>query len=139
MWKKSHTIVTKEATKEQMWKLFSDVNNWHKWDKGIDYAKIEGKFEQGNTFELKPKGNGKVKIVLYETIENQKFVDLTKFPLAKMYGEHTFEDTPEGLKITTKMSVEGILGFLWRKIVAEDIVNGLPQEMIGQVKYASKL
>lgn len=139
MWTKSHTIVTKEATKEQMWKLFSDVNNWHKWDKGIDYAKIEGKFEQGNFFELKPKGNGKVKIELYKTIENQKFIDLTKFPLAKMYGEHTFEETPEGLKITTKMSVEGILGFLWRKIVAEDIVNGLPQEMVEQVKYASKL
>lgn len=139
MWTKSHSIVTKEATKEQMWKLFADVNNWHKWDNGIDYAKMEGKFEKGNFFELKPKGNGKVKIELYETIENQKFIDLTKFPLAKMYGEHIFEEIPEGLKITTTMKVEGILGFLWRKIVAQDIVNGLPIEMVEQVKYASKL
>ncbi len=139
MWTKSHTIVTKEASKEQMWKLFSDVNNWHKWDKGIEYAKIEGKFEKGNFFELKPKGSGKVKIELFETVENKKFVDLTKFPLAKMYGEHNFEETEAGLKITTTMKVEGVLGFLWRKIVAQDIVNGLPQEMVEQVKYASKL
>ena len=139
MWSKSFSITTKDATKEQMWKLFSHVNNWHIWDEGIEYAKMEGKFEKGNTFELKPKGGPKVKIKLLETIENTKFVDFTNFPFAKMYGEHTFEDTPQGLKITTTMSVEGILGFLWRKIVAQNIVDNLPTEMIAQIKYASTL
>lgn len=139
MWTKSHSIVTKEATKEQLWKLFADVNNWQTWDTGIEYAKMEGKFEKGNFFELKPKGGPKLKIKLIEAIENQKFVDFTSFPLAKMYGEHTFEETPHGLKITTTMKVEGILGFLWRKIVAEDIVNSLPAEMADQIKHASKL
>ena len=139
MWTKSYSIVTKEVTKEQMWKLFADVNNWHSWDKGIEYAKMDGKFEKGNTFELKPKGSPKVKIELVEAIENRKFTDFTRFPLAKMYGEHTFEDTTEGVKITTKMTVEGVLGFLWRKIVAQGIVNALPIEMVEQIKYASKL
>ena len=139
MWSKSYSITTKDATKEQMWKLFSHVNTWHIWDEGIEYAKMEGKFEKGNTFELKPKGGPKLKIKLLETIENTKFVDLTNFPFAKMYGEHTFEDTPQGLKITTTMSVEGILGFLWRKIVAQNIVDNLPTEMTAQIKYASTL
>jgi hypothetical protein len=139
MWVKSHTIVTKEATKEQMWKLFADVNNWHNWDAGIDYAKMEGRFEKGNFFLLKPKGAPEVKIQLVETIENKKFVDQTNFPLAKMRGTHIFEDTADGLKITTTMSVEGPLGFLWRKIVAQGIVDGLPTEMAAQAKYASKL
>jgi hypothetical protein len=31
MWIRTHSTVSKEVTKEQMWKLFSDVNNWHKW------------------------------------------------------------------------------------------------------------
>jgi Polyketide cyclase / dehydrase and lipid transport len=139
MWTKSHSMVTKEVTKEQMWKLFADVNNWHTWDAGIEYAKMEGKFERGNRFELKPKGGPKVKIELVEIIENKKFVDLTKFPLAKMYGEHTFEETPNGLKITTTMKVEGPLSFLWVKLVAKDIVDHLPQEIPEQVKFASKL
>ena len=139
MWTKSYSIVTKEATKEQMWKLFADVNNWHTWDKGIDYAKMDGKFEKGNFFELKPKGAGKVKIQLVETIENHKFVDFTKFPLAKMYGDHTFEETPEGLKVTTTMTVTGPLSFLWIKLVAQGIVDGLKEEMPEQIKYASKL
>ena len=139
MWKKSHSIVTKEATKEQMWKLFSDVNNWQHWDTGIEYARMDGAFERGNHFILKPKKGPKVKIELYETVPNKKFIDLTKFPLAKMYGEHTFEETSGGLKITTTMTVEGPLGFLWKRLVAQDIVNALPTEMEQQVKYASKL
>ncbi len=139
MWTKTHSIVTKAATKEQMWKLFSDVNNWHHWDTGIEFAKMEGKFEKGNYFILKPKGGPKVKIELFETIENAKFVDFTKFPLAKMFGEHTFEETAQGLKITTTMKVEGLLSFLWIKLVAQEIVDSLPKEMEQQVNYASKL
>ncbi len=139
MWTKSHSIVTKDVTKEQLWKLFANVNQWHSWDEGVEYAKMEGKFEKGNHFLLKPKGGPKVKIQLVETIENRKFVDMTRFPLAKMYGEHTFEEAPHGLKITTTMKVEGLLGFLWRKIVAQGIVDSLPSEMANQVKVASKL
>ena len=122
-----------------MWKLFSDVNHWHTWDKGIDFAKMEGNFEKGNTFILKPKGGPKVKIQLEACIPNKMFRDLTKFPLAEMRGEHTFEETADGLKITTTMTVTGLLTFLWVKIVAQDIVNGLPAEMLEQVKFASKL
>ncbi|NLU93512.1 SRPBCC family protein [Chitinophaga sp. Ak27] len=139
MWSQSHTIVTKAATKEQMWKLFADVNNWHTWDNGIEYARLDGKFEKGNHFLLKPKNGPKVKIELFDIVPNKKFVDLTRFPLAKMYGEHTFEETQEGLKITTTMTVSGALGFLWKKIVAQDIVNGLPADMENQIQVASKL
>lgn len=139
MWTKSHSIVTKEVTKEQMWKLFADVNNWHTWDSGIEYAELEGKFEKGNHFMFQPKGGPKLKIGIIEAIENYNFTDYTQFPLAKMYGEHLFEDTSNGLKITTTMKVKGILGFLWIKIVAQKIVDALPKDMEIQIKTASKL
>lgn len=139
MWTKSHSIVTKEVTKQQMWNLFADVNNWHTWDTGIEFAKLEGKFEKGNHFMFQPKGGPKLKIGIVEAVENKKFTDFTKFPLAKMYGEHTFEDTSNGLKITTTMKVEGLLGFLWVKIVAQKIADALPADMKEQIKAASKL
>ncbi len=139
MWTKSHSIVTKEVTKEQMWKLFADVNNWHTWDEGIEFAKMEGEFEKGNFFTLRPKGGPNVKVELLETVENKSFLDVTKFPLAKMFDKHTFEETPQGLKITNTISVTGVLGFLWRKIVAQKIVDSLPNDMQTQIKAASKL
>jgi hypothetical protein len=122
-----------------MWKLFSDVNNWKSWKDSIEFSSLEGKFEQGNYFFFKPKGGPKIKIKILEAIENKNFTDLTTFPLAKMYGEHLFEETPDGLKLTTTMKVEGILGFLWVKIVAQKIIDTLPQDMSNQIKVASKL
>ena len=83
MWTKSYSVVTKDVTKEQMWKLISDVNNWHTWDKGIEFAKMEGKFEKGNKILLRPKGGPNVNIEILETIENKKFYDVSIMPLAK--------------------------------------------------------
>jgi hypothetical protein len=139
MWTKSHSITTKEVTKEQMWKLFSNVNNWNTWDKGIEFARLEGKFEKGNHFVLRPKGGPTVKVELLETIENSRFLDVTKFPLAKMYDDHLFEETANGLKITNTITVKGILGFLWVKLVAGKIAAALPADMQEQIKAASGL
>jgi hypothetical protein len=139
MWTRTHSIVTKEVTGEQIWKLFADVNNWHTWDKGIEFAKIEGKFEKGNYFTLRPKGGPDVKVELLETVENKSFLDVTKFPLAKMYDNHTFEETEDGLKITNTITVKGLLGFLWVRIVAQKIADALPADMKEQIKAASKL
>jgi hypothetical protein len=139
MWSKSHSIVTNEVTKEQMWRLFTDVNNWHTWDKGIEFAKMEGGFETGNTFLLRPQGGPNVKVKLTEVVEKKKFVDVTKFPLAKMYDEHLFEETSEGLKITNTIKVNGILAFLWIKLVAQNIADNLSTEMLEQIKSAKKL
>jgi hypothetical protein len=139
MWTKSHSIVTTEVTKEQMWKLFADVNNWHVWDDGIEFARLEGNFEKGNHFLLRPKGGPNVKVELLETQVNNSFLDVTRFPLAKMYDQHVFEETPNGLKITNTISVQGALGFLWRKLVAQKIVDTLPADMENQIKAAARL
>lgn len=139
MWSKSHTIVTKAVTAEQMWKLLADVNNWSSWDQSVDFAQLEGKFEKGNHFMFQPKGGPKMKIAILEATENQRFMDLTNFPLAKMYGDHMLEPTPDGLKITTTMSVKGLLGFVWRKLVAQKIVDDLPTDMEIQIREAAKL
>jgi hypothetical protein len=139
MWSKSHSVTTNKVTKEQMWNLFADVNNWHTWDTGIEYAKLEGKFEKGNHFLLRPKGGPNVKVELLQVVENKRFLDVTNFPLAKMYDEHLFEETPEGLKITNIITVKGLLGFLWVKLVAKKIVDALPVDVQEQIKAASNL
>src|SRR5437868_1342948 len=139
MWTKSYSVITKDVTKEQMWMLFADVNNWNTWDEGIEFAKLNGSFEKGNHFTLKPKGGPKVKVELLETVPNKSFLDVTKFPLSKMYDNHTFEETPNGLKITNTISVKGVLSFLWIRLVAQNIVNALPLDVKKQIETAGKL
>ena len=139
MWIRTYSIVTKEVTREQMWKLFANVNNWHTWDEGTESAKLEGNFEIGNFFILKPKGGPKVKVELLATVENQMLIFGTKFPLAKMYDRRAFEETSEGVKFTSSIIVTGILGFIPRMIVARKIVENLPKDMQHQIKSAKNL
>ncbi|MBP2616269.1 SRPBCC family protein [Chryseobacterium jejuense] len=139
MWKKSYSVHTKEVTREQIWKLATDVDRWKDWDETVEYSTLLGEFKEGESFILKPKGGPKVKIKLIEIIPLQKFTDLTSFPLAKMYGEHIYEETENGLRITITMTVTGLLSKLWIKLVANDIVQHLPEDIANQIKNAKKL
>ena len=69
MWTKSFSVVTKEVTKEQMWKLTTDIDNWKNWDDTVEDSKLKGEFKVGTFFMLKPKGGPKVNIKLIDVIE----------------------------------------------------------------------
>lgn len=139
MWKRTYSVTTKEVTREQIWKLITDIDHWKDWDNTVEYSRLISEFRVGESFLLKPKSGPKVKIKLIEVTPLKKFTDLTSFPLAKMYGEHLYEETEEGLKITITMSVSGLLSRLWIKLVANDIINHLPENIDNQIKNAKKL
>jgi len=139
MWTKTHSIVTKEATKEQMWNLFTDINNWHVWNNEIEFAKLEGKFEAGNHYLIQPKHGRIVKVKLLEVIENKHCLEFGEFPLAKMYYDHILEETPKGLEITSTITMKGLLSFLWVQLVVKKIAASMPEHVQEQIKVASKL
>lgn len=128
MWSKSYSRTVKGLDVDRLWQVWTDINQWHTWHGDIEYAKLDGEFKVGNTFLLKPKGGPKVKIEIIRVEANKVFTDLTKFPLAKMYGVHEFIRHGDELEIRTTMSIEGGLSFLWRKLVAEDVANGMPEQ-----------
>jgi len=128
MWSRSYTKKIKGVSAERIWKIWSDVDRWHTWQKDTKYARIEGPFRPGTKFVLKPKGGPRVRIEIVEARKNECFVDLTRFPLAKMYGSHLFVERDGELELTTTMTIQGPFSFLWRKLVAEGIVRGLPDQ-----------
>lgn len=139
MWTRSYSTETNKVNAGQMYNLFADVNNWASWDPGVEHSSIEGPFAAGNHFMLRPKGGPDVKVELLETEPNRRFLDVTSFPLAKMYDEHLFEATPNGLKITNTITVKGPLSFLWVKLVASKIAASLPEDVANQINAAQKL
>jgi hypothetical protein len=138
MWKRSYSKEFIGVDKKKVWNLWSDVKNWPRWDPDIQFCDIKGTFKEGNSFTLKPKGGPKVKIKLVEVIPGVTFTDCTSFPGAKMYGKHVIEETKNGLKLTTTMTIQGPLGFIWRKVVAEGIVKNMPQQLEGLVELARR-
>ena len=90
---------------------------------------MEGEFEVGNHFFLKPKAAPPVKIRLTEIEKGKSFTDCTKFFGAKMYDTHSMEETPEGLRLYNKLVVTGILKWLWIKLFAQNIADTIPEEI----------
>ena len=139
MIKKTFSTTTNEITSAQIWTLMADIDNWKTWDSGVEHSELRGRFETGSTFLLKPKGGPKVMIQLLAVEPVTYFKDKTTFLLAKMYGEHWYEETPEGVKITITMTMKGLLAGLWNKIVMKDIVTHLADDVQCQIAAAKKL
>ncbi|MAZ78055.1 MAG: polyketide cyclase [Legionellaceae bacterium] len=136
MWNKTHSKIYKNVSKEAVWKIWKDINNYANWHDDLDYCQLKGEFAKGNYFLLKPKGGPKVKVWLLDIKENESFLDCTRFFGAKMYDLHSLEDTSEGLKISNTITVKGPLAFLWTKLVAKDVAAHAPQEMDAVVDLA---
>jgi hypothetical protein len=128
MWSRTHSTTVRGLGAAQLWRVWTDVNQWHTWQPDIEYARLDGAFAAGRTFVLKPKGGPKVKIEIVAAEPGSRFTDLTRFPGARMYGNHEFVVRDDGLEIRTTIRVEGPLGFGWRKIVAEGIASGMAEQ-----------
>lgn len=136
MWIKSYSKTYQNIKKEDIWRLWSDVNNWPKWDKELEYCKMEGTFTKGNQFILKPLQGPKVKITLSEIVPYKKFTDYTKFPGAIMYDTHELEETSAGLVIKSTITVKGFLSFIWVKLVAKNVAASVPKQIDALVELA---
>jgi hypothetical protein len=138
MWSRSFQKTYTGVTKEQIWKLWIDVNNWTRWHGDLDSCTMEGEFKVGNHFMLKPQGVSPVKIILTEVNPYHSFTDCTEFFGAKMYDTHAMEETPEGLVISHKVVVTGPLGWIWVKLVAQGVAADVPHEVDALVDLARR-
>lgn len=136
MWVKTYSKTFKGVQRQDVWRLWTDINNWPTWHGDLDYCKLDGKFEVGNHFLLKPSGVKAVKIMLTEVHEGYSFTDCTSFFGAKMYDTHAMEETPKGLKITNTLVVTGPLKWVWVKLVAQNVADTVPDEMEKLMKLA---
>ena len=139
MWTRTYNKTFQGLKRQDIWRIWTDINNWPTWHRDLDYCKLEGKFEVGNHFFLKPKGVKPVKILLTEINEGYSFTDCTSFFGAKMYDTHSMEDTVEGLKLTNKLVVTGPLKWLWIKLVAQNVADTISEETEKLVKLARSL
>lgn len=137
MWSRTHSRKVKGMAAARLWDVWVDVNQWHLWQDDMEYARLGGPFAVGSSFQMRPKGGPEVKITLNRVEPQRCFEDVTRFPGARMFGLHEFVPHGDEIEIRITMRVEGPLGFLWRKLVAEGVVNGLPAQtdaLIGRVQ-----
>ncbi len=135
---RTYTKTFENLKREDIWRLWADVNHWPAWHEGLESCTMEGPFEVGNYFMLKPKSMKAVKIKLIDMNKGFAFTDCTKFPGAQMFDAHMLEETPAGLKISNQLFVIGPLKWLWIKLVAQRVADSIPQKIEALVNLARK-
>jgi ligand-binding SRPBCC domain-containing protein len=138
MWQKSYSVVT-DVPASSLWGVIADISNWSAWDQDIEFTQITGLVQSGSKFVLKPKGAPAVNLTIEEFIPPYRFVDVTQFPLAQMRTVHEFRDTDAGTEIQVTVQLRGVLGFVWRRIVAQKQVDGLPEQTQQFIKRAREV
>jgi hypothetical protein len=125
MWTRHFSKVYTGVNRKTVWRLWTDINGWPAWHGELEACTLEGNFEVGNHFMLKPKGMRAVKIMLTEIHDGVSFTDCTRFPGAAMYDTHSMVETPEGLLLSNKLVVTGPLRWLWIKLVAQGVADSI--------------
>jgi uncharacterized protein YndB with AHSA1/START domain len=139
MWSSTYSKRVKDVSADQVWSVWTDVNQWTSWQNDLELARLEHDFKAGTKFLMRPKGGPNVNIELLRVERNRNFTDLTRFPLARMTGSHDLIEHGDELEVRTTMKVEGLLSFLWVKIVANDVAKGLEAQTDALLKRVRTL
>src|SRR6184192_1061313 len=90
MWSHEENIEV-NATPASIWKLFSDVSGWKRWNAGIEHIEIHGPFASGTTFTMQPPGSDAFVSTLKEVRENESFTDETLIDGTSVLVHHGIE------------------------------------------------
>jgi hypothetical protein len=139
VWIKTYSKTFQGLKREDVWRIWTDVNRWPTWHGDLDYCSLDGDFKVGHHFFLKPKGVKPVKIMLTEIKEGYSFTDCTSFFGAKMYDTHEMIDTSDGLTLSNRLIVTGPLKWFWIKLVAQNVADTMEEQTENLVKVVRGL
>ncbi len=134
MWKAQYEMTT-DVTPAALYRAITDVNNWSKWDSGLEYTRLEGDVKPGAAFVLKPKGGPKVQMTIDE-VRPYVLVDTAHLLGAKMRTTHEYVAAGGQTTIRFAIEVSGPLGFLWRKVVGENQIREARAQLTAFVAHA---
>jgi uncharacterized protein YndB with AHSA1/START domain len=75
MWEYEHRVET-TASPEALWRHWSSMEQWPRWNAGIERIEIDGPFEVGTTFAMTAPGDDDpVRMRLTEVVPGRLFTD----------------------------------------------------------------
>jgi hypothetical protein len=138
MWCEEFIMETK-ATKEKIWSLWSDVKNWSKWNIGIEYAHINGNFENGTWCSLKVlnfSGPFFIVFVLKDCIPNKSFIGRYKLSLCTIDFGYKLIEEENKLNIKHDIKMYGPLTFIYKNRIGKTLAKNIPNSVKKLVSMA---
>jgi uncharacterized protein YndB with AHSA1/START domain len=107
MWTHEHTAET-ATSPEAIWQILSDLDQWATWDASMEWVQLQGPFQAGSRFTMKPKGQDPITSVILEATENRAYADQTDLGEVTLRFSHTLQPLEGGgTKITHRLEITG--------------------------------
>lgn len=127
------------ASTQNIWKFWSNVDSWNKWDAEVQWAKLDGPFTKGAKGTLKPNGWPVCKFLVTHVELDHKFHDVTKMPLTSMEFQHEMVVKDNLTKITHRVVVKGLLAPLLYFTLRPKLKMGLARAVKSLAELAENL
>jgi hypothetical protein len=125
------------ATREQIWELWADVPNRTRWDRDLEYAKLDGPFRMGSTGEVKLRGQPPRKFLIIHCEPLEGYTDRFYLPFyGKMDWHHTIKETGGGREVAFRIEVSGPAALILAPIMRSILRDGLPPSVDKLVSLA---
>lgn len=140
MWEYDHSIET-DASREAVWRLYSDVSTWPEWDDAVEWVELAGPFEVGTTGTMTVRGQGTLPVRLTDVAANEGFTDETVIPHAGLLVafRHAITRLPDGRTLVThRVEITGPGADTVGAEIGPGITAGIPQTMASLARYAAR-
>lgn len=107
---------------------WADMGTWPEWNTDTAWVRLDGPFGQGATGVLKPKGGPKVPFTVAR-LDERAFVDVSRLPGGRITFDHRIDETAAGTTVEVTVSINGPLGWVWRRILANDFRAALQPDL----------
>ena len=138
MWTYQHTETT-NASREDVWAIWSDVPRWPDWDPATRKVSIDGPFAAGTHGKVTPNLGPTLKFTIndFRPLENFNF-DVT-MPGGVIHFGHSLSDAPGGrVAATHATQITGPLAELYGRLAGPDLKRFGPLAVRGLVCAAER-
>lgn len=130
------TTQTTNAKPSAIFALWADIDHWHEFDEGIEWAKLTTGFTAGGHYTIKPKGGPKVTADILIVEPNKRFADVSHLPGAKLHFDHRISQQNSKTTIEITMTLSGPLAWLWAKILGKNQQSDLEKSTASLIAKA---
>jgi len=136
MWEYEHSVET-TAAPEVLWRHWSDVAAWPKWNQGIEEIQIDGPFAVGTTFTMTPPGEDPITLRLVEIVPQERFTDEMDAGDFVVRTVHRLEPAGAGTtRVVYRTELTGPAADQVGPQIGPAITADFPQVLAGLIKLA---
>jgi uncharacterized protein YndB with AHSA1/START domain len=107
MWEYERGVET-TAAPEAVWRLWSDVEGWPRWNADIERIALSGPFAEGSEITMTPRGQETVHLRLTAVREGEAFVDEASIGGAVISTTHELRAAGTGrTRVVYRMEITG--------------------------------